>query len=171
MLYMSYHVLHYALHCFAPSFHHFTLDHTLFYRLSPTIEMEQVACPYMARHLQTRILKLSTPSPIYWPWLITVILNLYLCNQLPNPAPTPYPYSCACCVGKHTNGSQFIITLCPLPSLDGKNVVFGQVLSGTDLLHQIASLSVVGDSHSPIQTVLITDCGEYDEKMAGRTEL
>ncbi|RPJ09711.1 MAG: peptidylprolyl isomerase [Spirochaetaceae bacterium] len=40
--------------------------------------------------------------------------------------------------GPNTNGSQFLVTLVALPELDGKNTVFGHVISGMDVLASIA---------------------------------
>jgi peptidyl-prolyl isomerase D len=69
--------------------------------------------------------------------------------------------------GIGTNGSQFFITTVPTPHLDGKHVVFGEVLNGKSLVRKIEKLPTQpGDK--PTKDVTITDCGELtgDEALA-----
>ncbi|KJZ73850.1 Peptidyl-prolyl cis-trans isomerase D [Hirsutella minnesotensis 3608] len=61
--------------------------------------------------------------------------------------------------GPNTNGSQFFITTVPTPHLDGKHVVFGEVLNGKSVVRQIENLKTqAGDK--PQKEAVIADCGE-----------
>jgi cyclophilin family peptidyl-prolyl cis-trans isomerase len=59
--------------------------------------------------------------------------------------------------GKNTNSSQFFVTFSPQKSLNGKYVVFGEVIEGIELLDKINSCS--GEGGVPINDVIIIDCG------------
>ncbi|KAK0702624.1 cyclophilin-like domain-containing protein [Apiosordaria backusii] len=60
--------------------------------------------------------------------------------------------------GPGTNGSQFFITTVPTPHLDGKHVVFGEVLSGKSVVRQLENLTTQADK--PTKDAVIADCGE-----------
>jgi peptidylprolyl isomerase len=60
--------------------------------------------------------------------------------------------------GRNTNGSQFFICTAPTPHLDGKHVVFGQVVKGYDV---IKAMEAVGSrSGKTSSKVTISDCGK-----------
>ncbi|KAG6122169.1 peptidyl-prolyl cis-trans isomerase cpr6 [Claviceps humidiphila] len=61
--------------------------------------------------------------------------------------------------GPNTNGSQFFITTVATPHLDGKHVVFGEVLNGKSLVRHIENLKTESGDR-PTKEAAIVNCGQ-----------
>lgn len=62
--------------------------------------------------------------------------------------------------GKNSNTSQFFITFDKAPQCDGKHVIFGQVVSGWDVLDALENTGRP-NSEIPQVPIKITDCGVW----------
>ncbi|KRW99649.1 Cyclophilin-like peptidyl-prolyl cis-trans isomerase domain [Pseudocohnilembus persalinus] len=60
--------------------------------------------------------------------------------------------------GPNTNGSQFFLTFVPCPWLDGKHVVFGEMIDGKSAFDKLQQNS--SSSGKPKTNIKITDCGQ-----------
>jgi len=66
--------------------------------------------------------------------------------------------------GPNTNGSQFFICTADTSWLDGKHVVFGQIVKGYEV---VKAMEAIGSrSGQTSKTVTISDCGKVDENQA-----
>ena len=66
--------------------------------------------------------------------------------------------------GPNTNASQFLVTLAPMPRLQGQFVCFGTVLSGMKVLRSIAETTT--KMGRLVHVVKIVNCGVYEEGKA-----
>ncbi|KAG9010307.1 peptidyl-prolyl cis-trans isomerase cpr6 [Tulasnella sp. JGI-2019a] len=64
--------------------------------------------------------------------------------------------------GAHTNGSQFFITVTATPHLDGKHVIFGEVLKGKSVVRYLERVET-SSGDVPVEPVTIVKSGELAE--------
>ena len=58
--------------------------------------------------------------------------------------------------GENTNGSQFFITLAPIPILNGKYTIFGKVVDGMKTIEKINKVKI-DDKNKPYKDVYIKE--------------
>ena len=61
--------------------------------------------------------------------------------------------------GPNTNGSQFFITFGKCEWIDGKHVVFGEIIEGLEMLDSLESIKV-NQADRPSKIIRVIDCGE-----------
>lgn len=72
--------------------------------------------------------------------------------------------------GPATNGSQFFVTTVPTPWLDGRHVVFGEVVEGFDVVKKIED-NPTARGDRPIKEVLIKNAGVLGAAKAAESQV
>lgn len=61
--------------------------------------------------------------------------------------------------GPNSNGSQFYITCCPCQWLDGRSVIFGEVISGMEVVKRVQSYASDHIARRPSARIVVKDSG------------
>lgn len=68
--------------------------------------------------------------------------------------------------GRDTNGSQFFILFKPAHHLNGKHVVFGEIVEGHTTLDAIEGVKTLSDD-KPIAPIVVSRCGVLERRVVG----
>merc|ERR1719229_1201682 len=68
--------------------------------------------------------------------------------------------------GRDTNGSQFFILFKPAHHLNGKHVVFGEIVEGNATLDAIEGVKTTSDDR-PIAPIITARCGQLERRVIG----
>merc|ERR1719476_170732 len=68
--------------------------------------------------------------------------------------------------GRDTNGSQFFVLFKPAHHLNGKHVVFGEIVEGHPTLDAIEGVKTQSDDR-PIAPIVIARCGQVERRVIG----
>merc|ERR1712046_350591 len=68
--------------------------------------------------------------------------------------------------GRDTNGSQFFILFKPAHHLNGKHVVFGEIVEGHATLDAIEGVKTQSDDR-PIAPITVARCGQLERRVIG----
>lgn len=99
------------------------------------------------------------------------LLSKLFCYESLRNLPLTFPLPGMANAGKDTNGSQFFITTAITSWLDGRHVVFGEVLEGYDVVDKIQDLPK-GAGDKPQKPIKIAKSGEIEVPEEGiRAEL
>lgn len=92
----------------------------------------------------------------------------FKCENLSQPFSGPGDLAMAN-AGPNTNTSQFFVTTIKASWLNGHHTIFGRVVEGMDVIHQIERLPTNLKTDAPEHPVVVEECGELQSELNTET--